>query len=151
MTIQGTLRTTDPEVRAHSLFYIEKQASLIAKSFGGSADVAVQKGYDALINHDEVMTVIVQNAAQLLGKQNLYQKDFPSLGVEDFSFFLAKTPGAFFHLGCGNKKEKKTAPLHSSDFELDESCIPIGVELQVMNVFSLLAKETDFAPKTDLI
>lgn len=151
VTIQGTLRTTDPEVRAHSLFYIEKQASLIAKSFGGSADVAIQKGYDALINHDEVMTVIVQNAAQLLGKQNLYQKDFPSLGVEDFSFFLAKTPGAFFHLGCGNKKEKKTAPLHSSDFELDESCIPIGVELQVMNVFSLLAKETDFAPKTDLI
>lgn len=144
VTLEGTLRTTDSAVRTHALSYIKRQAALIAESFGGSAETAVHPGYNALINDNEVVSVILQNAAQILGRENVYEKEAPSLGVEDFSFFLEKTPGAFFHLGCGKKEEEKTAPLHSPEFELEESCIPVGVELHVRNVLSLLS-----APKTD--
>ena len=146
VTLEGTLRTTDSEVRHHALSYIKKQAALIAESFGGSAQTVVHHGYDALINDDEVVSIIVQNAAHMLVTENLYEKEAPSLGVEDFSFFLEKTPGAFFHLGCGNKKERKNAPLHSPEFELEESCIPVGVELHVRNVFSLLSAEKANSP-----
>ncbi len=138
VTLHGTLRTTDALMRSDALAYIEKQASLIAAAFGGSAEMFVEHGYDALINDDRIVGIVLENAGQLLGRENLHQKEFPSLGVEDFSFFLEEAPGAFFHLGCGNRRKGMTAPLHSKEFELDERCIPIGVELQIANVLSLL-------------
>lgn len=136
--LHGTLRTTDPQMREEAFQYIEKQAALICGAFGGSADVVFHCGYDALINTDEIVDVVVKNAEKLLGHENIHPKEFPSLGAEDFSFFLDKAPGAFFHLGCGNAAKGMTAPLHSKEFELDERCIPIGVELQIHNILSLL-------------
>lgn len=136
--LHGTLRTTAPQMRQDAFQYIERQAALIAHAFGGSADVVFDCGYDALINTDEIVDVVIRNAEHLLGHENLHPKEFPSLGAEDFSFFLEEAPGAFFHLGCGNVQKGMTAPLHTKEFELDERCIPIGIELQIANILSLL-------------
>lgn len=142
VVLQGTLRTTDPATRTFCISYIQKQSRQIAEAFGGTANTVITPGYDALINHGEIVDVIVRNAQKLLGQDHVFSKEFPSLGVEDFSFFLAKAPGAFFHIGCGNTKRGQTAPLHSPEFELDERCIPIGAELQVLNVLSLLKRKS---------
>jgi metal-dependent amidase/aminoacylase/carboxypeptidase family protein len=61
-----------------------------------------------------------------------------SLGVEDFAYFLEKTPGAFFGLGCACKEKGITHSLHNKHFDIDEDCLSIGVALQVKNVLSIL-------------
>ena len=75
--------------------------------------------------------IVAQAAAELLGPTSLVWKDKPSMGVEDFSFFIKETPGAFYHLGCGMPGNDKPAPLHNAGFYLNEDCLPVGVAMQV--------------------
>ncbi|MBN1901620.1 amidohydrolase [Candidatus Sumerlaeota bacterium] len=140
VTLTGTLRTLDPETRDFCKTRIEEIAVKTAQALGAKAEVNITPGYKPLINHDDIVKVIVETGTELLGKENVFLKEFPSLGVEDFSFFLDKAKGAFFHIGCGNKAKNITAPLHNSSFDLDEDCLPIGAQLQVVNTLKLLKR-----------
>lgn len=60
--------------------------------------------------------------------------------MEDFSFFLEKAKGVFYHLGCASREKGITAPLHSQDFDIDETCLKLGVELQASLALKLLKR-----------
>ena len=62
----------------------------------------------------------------------------PNLGVEDFAYFLRERPGTFWHLGCGKPGMEKIHPLHSAEFDIDESCLPIGVAIQAASALTFL-------------
>ncbi|MEH0157186.1 M20 family metallopeptidase [Limibacter armeniacum] len=136
--MDGTLRTLDPETRQFCYRRLQEIVSNTAKAHGGEGEVIFKPGDTALINHDEAVDVAKANAELLLGKENVTLKEQPSLGVEDFAYYLEKTSGAFFHLGCGNEEKKTTAGAHTGWFNVDEDCLPIGVALQVMNTLTLL-------------
>lgn len=136
----GTLRTTDPAVRKAAIDTISRQVSLTCQALGGSGEVTVIPGYSALINTDEIVDVLVETASEVIGKAHIHPRKFPSLGVEDFSFFLEKAPGVFYHLGCANREKGITAPLHSQNFDIDESCLKLGVELQTGLALRLLER-----------
>lgn len=138
--MSGTLRTLDPETRKLVKERIKHIVEYTAKAYGGEGIVEFIEGYDALINDDEIVDVIKETAERVLGKDKVQLKEFPSLGAEDFSYFINEAKGAFYHLGCGNKKMGITAPLHSKDFDIDESCIKTGVLMQVENLLALLKK-----------
>ena len=55
----------------------------------------------------------------------------PSMGGEDFAYYLEKVPGAFFRLGIRNEKKVVIHPYHSSLFDIDEEVLPFGVEIFV--------------------
>jgi metal-dependent amidase/aminoacylase/carboxypeptidase family protein len=78
----------------------------------------------------------------MLGREHVLMKQFPSLGGEDFSYFIdgSAKGGAFYHLGCGNTAKGITAALHNQQFDVDEDCIPLGIKLQMAFVQKLLAK-----------
>ena len=57
----------------------------------------------------------------LLGEKGSFIfKENPSMGGEDFSFFVENCKGAFFHVGCGNKEKRITSLIHTEDFDIDE-------------------------------
>ncbi|WP_326907611.1 M20 metallopeptidase family protein [Sedimentibacter sp. MB31-C6] len=136
--INGTLRALDNETRSYVKERISDIVVNTAKSFGGVGTVEFYDGYEALINNDEVVDVIKENAEKFLGSENIVYKEYPSLGAEDFSYFSDIAKGAFFHLGCGNAKKGITAPIHTNNFDIDEECLKVGVFLQVQNILSLL-------------
>lgn len=138
VTLTGTLRTLDKETRKFCKTRIEEIAVKTAQAFGAQAEINISPGYVPLINNDEVVKVIMETGAELLGKENVFLKEFPSLGVEDFSYFLDKAKGAFYHMGCGNKSKNITAPNHNSSFDIDEDCLQSGVQLQVVNTLKFL-------------
>ena len=47
----------------------------------------------------------------------------PDMAAEDFSYYLAKCPGALIHLGMGENYTK----LHKSTFDFDDDLLPCGV------------------------
>jgi len=114
-------------------------AANIPAAFGGSGEAVIRAGYSALINNDGVVDLIAGVAESVLGQGSVLWKEKPSLGVEDFSFFLQERPDAFYHLGCGNAGKGITAPLHSNHFDIDEDCLPIGVAMHVSIARALLA------------
>lgn len=139
--MSGMMRTTDEKIRALLKYKIQEIAEAIAKSNGGSARVTFSEGYQALVNDTQVAKKIKHIAASLLSEKNVFEKKLPSLGVEDFSFFLDHAPGAFYHLGCGNAEKNITSALHTDTFDIDEDCLTVGVMLQSEICLSLLKEE----------
>ena len=140
VTITGTLRALDDETRNYAKKRIFDVVKNTAVAYGGEGTVEFYDGYQALINNDEVVDVIKENAEKILGKENVVYKEFPSLGAEDFSYFSDVAKGAFFHLGCGNSIKGINSPIHTEKFDIDEKCLKIGVLLQVQNILSLFNK-----------
>ena len=63
------------------------------------------------------------------------------MGVEDFAYFIENTPGAFFTLGVKNQSKGIDSPAHNGLFDIDEDALPIGVEIQIMNIYSAYNKK----------
>lgn len=139
VVLGATLRTTDDRIRDLLVERARAVVEGVAASFGGSGSLEVQYGYAALINRDECVDVVAEAASEVLGPGRIVWKEKPSMGVEDFSFFLRERPGAFYHLGCGNPARGISAPLHSPAFDLDEECLPVGVAVQVAATLRLLS------------
>jgi amidohydrolase len=135
--ITGTLRTLDDETRQYTKDRNSNIVKNTARAFGGEGLTTFYEGYKALINNNEVVDIIKENAIKLLGKENVEFKELPSLGAEDFSYFMDVAKGAFFHLGCGNPAKGITSPIHTEHFDIDEECLKVGVRLQVENVITL--------------
>ncbi len=138
VTLTGTLRTTDPDTRAVAVQAIQDLVTHTCQGFGGTGICAITPGYAALINDDTMVDQLLQVFTPILGKEQLRPKPFPSMGGEDFSFFLEKAPGVFYHLGCANKAKDIIAPLHSPQFDIDEDCLALGVRLQCELALHLL-------------
>ncbi|HPE88341.1 MAG TPA: M20 family metallopeptidase, partial [Spirochaetales bacterium] len=131
VTMRATLRTASDEVRD---LLVDKARAIVEgvpAALGGSGSLGVAYGYAALVNDPDVVDVVAAAAEDILCPGNLEWKERPSMGVEDFSFFCKERPGAFYHLGCGNAGRGISAPLHSSTFDIDEDCLPLGVAMQV--------------------
>ena len=60
-------------------------------------------------------------------KENIVYLENPSLGAEDFAFFLQDVPGTMFRLGVAG--DQGCAPLHSGYFSLDEKSLELGIKI----------------------
>lgn len=142
VAINGTMRTTSEGIRQTVKKRLQTVVSAAASAYGATGEVAIRPGYDALVNDNFVVAMIERAAEEFLGRDKIFIKEHPSLGAEDFSFFLHKAKGAFYHLGCGNTAAGITAPLHSNSFDIDESCLAVGVFLDICIIDALLAQMT---------
>jgi amidohydrolase len=139
----GTMRTTNDAIRDALIERARVIVEGVAASFGGSGSLEAKHGYVALINHDPSVDAVAAAAVELLGPGSVEWKEMPSMGAEDFSFFLKERPGAFYHLGCGNPAKGICAPLHSPLFDIDEDCLAIGVAMQVCVALKMLERAKD--------
>ncbi|MGL4366690.1 MAG: M20 metallopeptidase family protein [Brevinemataceae bacterium] len=137
VTIEGTIRTLNAELRELVNQRAEEIISLTAQAFGGRSSYIRNKGYTALLNDDNIVDLIKKNGENLLGLSNIHIKQQPNMGVEDFAYYLEKVPGAFFYLGVRNENKNITAPAHNEYFDIDESALIIGVKMQLANISSL--------------
>ncbi|MCC0763260.1 amidohydrolase [Clostridioides sp. ES-S-0006-03] len=134
VVIKGTLRTLTQETRDFSKKRIREVCDFTCKTFGGNIDVEIEEGYPSLINSNSLVDYVKQNAVELFGKENILIKDTPTLGAEDFSYFLEYCEGVFYHLGCANQGKNINSPLHTDTFDIDEDCLITGVMLHSKNV-----------------
>ena len=126
--IEGTLRSLDGKTKKLLKTKVELIAIHTAKALGAYARVDFIEGYEALVNHDENLDLVKKAATLTLGKNNIIEIERPTMGVEDFSFYLNEVPGAFFFLGSGFPN-KDNPPLHSANFIINEECIKTGIML----------------------
>lgn len=141
VVLTGTIRTLSEQVRKFIGASVEEVCARTAAAYGASSEVHISPSYPVLVNDEAATEFVRQTAIQVLGAPNVHLRQKPTLGVEDFAYYLRERPGAFWHLGCGKRpplaadsfgsiSAGATAALHSPDFDIDESCLPIGVALQ---------------------
>ena len=132
----GTLRTVDSKLRAYAQRRIREIAQGVALAFGATAEVRMLDGYSALVNHEREAELVLRLANELYGQGHAKRKEFPSMGGEDFSYFIENTPGAFYHIGCTPFDHMPAAALHSPQFQADERCIHQGLMMQTAIVLT---------------
>lgn len=91
----------------------------IAAIHGGSARVTVNKFLPYVYNHPTAMKMLVDSAAEVIGKENILYGKRP-MGGEDFGYLSRKKPCAFFHIGTRGENPNTAAPGHSVNFDIDE-------------------------------
>lgn len=136
VTISGTLRTLNDDTREYAKERIKEIVDFTCKGFGALGTVNIEKGYAPLVNDNFVVDIVKENAIKLLKEENVVFRKHPSLGAEDFSFYLEHSKGAFYHLGCRNEEKNILSSLHTAEFDIDEDCLEIGVMLHVLNTLS---------------
>jgi len=134
----GTVRTLEPAIRDLVLRRLSETVTGIASSFGARAEVEIRSSYDSLVNHDAMVDVVRAGACRMLGDESVVIVSRPSLGVEDFAFYLRQVPGAFYSLGVRNEARGIVHPVHNELFDVDEECLAYGAALQALNALAIL-------------
>jgi amidohydrolase len=131
----GTIRSLSVSGRELALERLRRVACGVAESRGLEVDLDVRPGYPPTINHvDAVGEVLV--AAEGLGLERREMAG-PFMGAEDFSYVLARVPGAMVFLGCATGAN---APLHSDRMMIDEAVLPTGAALHAAVALRMLGR-----------
>ncbi len=135
--MEGTVRTQDPETRKQVAEYIEQLASGTARAMGGDAKVEYHFGVGPTMNDPALIDQISAAVTEVLGADKLLQVPVPSMGAEDFAFYLEKVPGALFRLGTYDETPQSKWALHNPSTLFNETAIPTGVTAMVSSVFKI--------------
>jgi len=121
----GTVRTLNADLRRQMPGRIEEIARGVAGGMRGDAELEYRFSYPVTRNDENVARRALGVIEALFGGENTLELPNPSMGGEDFAFFLEKIPGAFIWLGVG----EDVSFLHTPTFAFDEEILPLGSAL----------------------
>ncbi len=128
LTLEGTLRALNPDVRETLVNRLKEMAEGIAGAFQVTPTFELHSGCPPIKNDPDAANLLRSAAEKAFGKENIIEEP-PTMGGEDFAFYGEKCPAAIARLGCGNPEKGLTHPLHSPRFDLDERALLYGVNL----------------------
>lgn len=128
--LDGTVRTQNEAVRRELPARITRLVESIAAGFGAKATVNYEFGYPTLLNHEVGVDIVVRAAEAVFGPEATVRLERPSMGGEDFAYFLNHAVGAMFWLGCKGP-DSPDFPIHNSRFDFDESVLARGTAVMV--------------------
>lgn len=121
-TIRSMTQITQQKIRAS----VERIAKSTAESLRAKALVEYHIGCPALNGTDELVALVEQAAKEAVGKENVFRLENPSLGSEDFAYYLQKIPGAFFRIGTYDERAESRFGLHDPRIVFGEGAIRTG-------------------------
>jgi hippurate hydrolase len=123
--LHGTIRTSKPEVRQHIIHGMKRMIGAVAELHNAKVEITITDGYPPVINEPIATGVARAAARQIAGDDNVVGSEFPSMGSEDFSYYLHQVRGAFVRFGARDP-DWEPAPLHSPGFDIDEQVLAVG-------------------------
>jgi hippurate hydrolase len=134
--IQGTVRTFTTEV----LDLIEHRMKTVAEAtcaaFECRCEFGFKRNYPPTINHT-AETAFARGVMQaMVGAENVFEME-PTMGAEDFSYFLQHKPGAYFVIGNGDGSHREgghglgPCMLHNPSYDFNDELIPLGATFWV--------------------
>jgi len=143
--IQGTVRTFTLEV----LDLIEKRMQEIAEhtcaAFGAGCEFEFHRNYPPTINHAAETDFARKVMVDMVGAPNVHEFE-PTMGAEDFSYFLLEKPGCYFLIGNGDGSHREgghgmgPCMLHNPSYDFNDELIPLGATLWVRLAEAWLAQ-----------
>ncbi len=138
VTLTGTLRSFDPELRRSLAERVTRLATGVASGLLCRAEVEVRSGNPAVINDARVAEIARRAAIRVVGEANVVEPE-PTMGGEDMACYFERAPGCFVFVGSANPARGLDQPHHSSRFDFDEAALAIGCEFLVQVATEALA------------
>lgn len=137
VNLKGTMRTFDESKRKllkDNILTISKE---VASEYGCEAEVFIEQGYPSLKNDVKLTEKCAAFAKEILGESKV--KDLPQLmTAEDFAWYSQKVPACFYRLGTANSVKGIDYKQHTSNFDIDENSMKIGMETMTFLTINLL-------------
>jgi len=130
VTLTGTVRTFDADVRRGVPERIRRIAEGVASALQCRAEVEVRPGNPAVVNDAGVAALARRAAARVVGEQGVVEPE-PTMGGEDMAVYFERVPGCFAFVGSANRERGLDQPHHSPRFDFDEEALAIGCEFLV--------------------
>jgi hippurate hydrolase len=134
--LQGTVRTFTVEL----LDLIEQRMRRIAEAtcqaFEASCEFMFHRNYPPTVNHARETQFVRDLLGGLVGAPNVREFE-PTMGAEDFSYFLLEKPGCYFVIGNGDGSHRTgghgagPCMLHNPSYDFNDALIPLGGSMWV--------------------
>ncbi len=122
--VSGTMRFFETDLAEMARERMRVIAAGVATAHGVEIDVDIRPIFDVLINDEKLSREMLSIAAEVVGADKAQLTSKARTGSEDFADMLRVVPGAYCTLGHSG-----TAPLHSPEFVLDDSILPVGASI----------------------
>lgn len=129
--IQGTVRTFTTEV----LDLVERRMQQIAEAtcaaFEARCEFEFKRNYPPTVNHPAETEFARALLGEVVGAHNVLEFE-PTMGAEDFSYFLEAKPGCYFMIGNGDGSHREAGhglgpcTLHNPNYDFNDELIPLG-------------------------
>ncbi len=123
--LEGTIRTTLPATRAQIRQGLLRMCKALGEMHNARIEMAMIDGYPPVINSQREADIAARAAAKVIGQEKIMPLEHPSMGSEDFSFFLQKIPGAYVRFGA-RLSDREYIALHNPAFDIDERVLGVG-------------------------
>jgi len=147
-SMKGTVRTFSNEV----LNLVEKRMKQIAEhtsqAFDARIDFAFKRNYPPLLNHPSETEFAAGVANKLVGSNAVNLNVEPTMGAEDFAYFLQCKPGCYIFVGNGEGSHRESGHglgpcnLHNPSYDFNDELLPIGASFWVKLVEEFLNDRT---------
>ncbi len=144
--IRGTVRTFSMD----TLDMIERRMREVAEhtsaAFGATCEFEFTRSYPPTINHAAETEFVRRALTPVVGASGIVPFE-PTMGAEDFSFFLQAKPGCYFMLGNGDGEHREgghgmgPCMLHNPSYDFNDELIPIGASCWVKIAEEWLAQK----------
>ena len=121
----GTVRTFSAEVRDRLERGLRQVAEGIAQSHGVEVLFEFRRGYPPTINTVAEAALCAEAARAVAGPERVFTDRRPSMGAEDFAYFLQEKPGAYVWIGNG--PGEGGCMLHNPNYDFNDEVMPAGV------------------------
>ncbi|MBI3228730.1 MAG: amidohydrolase, partial [Burkholderiales bacterium] len=146
--MQGTVRTFSTEVLDLIENRMREMAENIASAYDAEADFHFRRNYPPLINHAKETAFAVQVLQKMVGEAQVNAAVEPSMGAEDFAYFLQHKPGCYVFIGNGEGSHRDAGHglgpcnLHNGSYDFNDELLPIGASYWVHLTQTALAAES---------
>ena len=140
VTMEATVRSLSPEVRESLHERIERVVRGVTGAMQADYEIEYRYGYPSVVNDSEMVKLVDEAGAKILGDDRVIHLSSPSMGGEDFAYFASEVPGCFFRLGVRNsEKGLGVFPGHNPKFDIDESALKYGMAVMTRAALDYLA------------
>lgn len=127
----GTLRTMSHATRELCQQRIRKITAAIADAHGAEVEISFHDNYPPTVNHMEPTRFLEELAAEILPPDLSTRLDAPTMGGEDFAFFLERVPGSYFFLGVSDGRVGGYPSLHHPGYDFNDEALTSGMKMFV--------------------
>jgi amidohydrolase len=136
--LRGTVRAVDPEDRERLLRRVAEVAAAIASASGATAEFERAAGCPPVISDTASAALVRRAAVATVGEENVLTPQPITVGDDVACLINAVGSGCYFAVGAGDVANRKVAPHHSADFDIDERALPVGVGTMVRAALEVL-------------
>lgn len=137
--ILGTIRTFKPEVREMVVKRLEEIVEGLSASLGCHSEIEFFSVTPAVSNDPKLTHRIMEISSRLFPDAKI-DRNYATMGSEDFAFMMEDIPGCFVFVGSANPEKGLDAKHHHPKFDIDETALINATALLSSAASEILSK-----------